>query len=229
MIAIVVPANDEEERIEKCVKSLVNASSHSGLRGEIVQIIVVLDACMDRTGQIARRNGAFTIDVHARNVGLARQTGAKHALSAGARWLAFTDADSVVAADWLTCQLALKADAVCGTVAVDDWGHYGQKMHQHFDQTYSDREEHKHIHGANLGVSAAAYVVAGGFKALESSEDVALVESLKNTGARIAWSSKPRVVTSTRSDYKAPGGFGATLQRIQKTHLREALEGRVLQ
>jgi hypothetical protein len=121
-----------------------------------------------------------------------------------------------VASDWLACQLALKADAVCGTIAVEDWGAYGERMHRHFQLTYNDVDGHSHIHGANLGVSAEAYSTAGGFLGLESSEDVALVEALRTSGAKIAWSRAPRVVTSVRPNYKAPSGFGATLERIEK-------------
>ncbi|MEO7886995.1 MAG: glycosyltransferase [Polaromonas sp.] len=216
MIGIIVPAHDEEERIEDCVESLLIAAAHPDLKGEIVEIIVVLDACGDRTGTLARSLGVRTIDVLAKNVGLARQTGANASLASGARWLAFTDADSVVAPDWLASQLSLGTDAVCGTIAVEDWGAYGERMHRHFELTYTDADGHSHIHGANLGVCAAAYASAGGFPGLETGEDVALVEALRAIGARIAWSRAPRVVTSVRPNYKAPRGFGATLQRIEK-------------
>lgn len=218
MIGIIVPAHDEEERIEDCVESLVKAATHPNLAGESVEIIVVLDACTDITGQLARSLGARTVNLRARNVGLARQAGARAALGAGARWLAFTDADTVVAPDWLAMQLALKADAVCGTVAVEDWGAYGERMHRHFELTYTDADGHAHIHGANLGVCAAAYATAGGFLGLETGEDVALVEALRESGANIAWSRAPRVVTSVRPNYKAPNGFGATLERIEQLH-----------
>lgn len=215
VIGIIVPAHNEEEQIEDCLRSLARASAHPDLAGEAVQIIVVLDACSDRTGAKARGAGAITGDITARNVGLARQKGANMALAAGARWLAFTDADSVVASDWLVSQLSLGADAVCGTVAIEDWGAYGERMHRHFQLTYTDADGHAHVHGANLGVSAAAYQTAGGFIGLESSEDVALVEALRASGAKIAWSRQPRVVTSVRPNYKAPGGFGATLEKIE--------------
>ena len=216
MLGIIVPAYVEEERIEACIQSLFKAAAHPALGGEAVQAIVVLDACKDRTGPLARSLGAHTIEVTARNVGVARQAGARVALASGARWLAFTDADSVVAPDWLAAQLALGADAVCGTVAVDDWGAYGERMHRHFELTYTDADGHGHIHGANLGVSAEAYATAGGFIGLETGEDVALVAALQACGAKIAWSRAPRVVTSVRTNYKAPGGFGATLERIEK-------------
>ena len=215
MIGIVVPAHDEQTHIEACIESLVRASSCAQLKGEEVLIVVVLDACRDRTGRIARSLGAKTITVEARNVGLARRIGAQAALHAGARWLSFTDADSTVAPDWLTAQLALQSDAVCGTVAVNDWGIYGERMRRHYEATYSDRDGHQHIHGANLGVSAEAYLTAGGFAALATSEDVALVTALQACGASIAWSAAPRVVTSARQNFKAQGGFGATLEKIE--------------
>ncbi len=214
-----MPAHNEEEKIAACLQSLVVAASRPALAGETVALIVVLDACTDRTGPLARSLGATTIGVHARNVGLARHEGARFAIAAGARWLAFTDADSVVAPDWLNAQLALGADAVCGTVAVGDWGGYGERMRRHFNLSYTDVDGHSHIHGANLGVSASAYTNAGGFPALQTGEDVALVQSLVSSGARIAWSRQPRVVTSVRPNYKAPLGFGATLERIEKLGL----------
>ena len=177
-------------------------------------VVVVLDQCTDATREIARDAGGLVVPVHVRNVGIARAVGADFALDLGARWLAFTDADSVVAPEWLADQLDQQSDAVCGTVTVRHWGAYGARMQQHYERTYTDADGHRHIHGANLGVSAMAYRRAGGFKALTSSEDVALVEALGRTGARIAWSARPRVETSARKTFRAPLGFGATLLRI---------------
>ena len=216
MIAAIVPAHNEADYIGACVHSLNSASRSSRLNGESVLVVVVLDDCVDATGAIAREAGAIALSVQARNVGAARAAGAEFALDAGARWLAFTDADSVVAPEWLVDQLDLHSDAVCGTVAVRDWGAYGEQMQRHYERTYTDADGHRHIHGANLGVSAAAYCRAGGFKPLTSSEDVALVEALRNTGARIAWSARPRVETSARKTFRAPLGFGATLLRIDQ-------------
>ncbi len=214
MIAVIVPAHNEEAHIGDCLAAVRLASRSRFLLGEPVATIVVTDACTDQTAAIARRVGAAVVEVQGRNVGVARAAGAELALAGGARWLAFTDADSLVGRDWLVAQLALQCDAVCGTVAVDDWGDYGERMQRHYRLTYTDADGHHHIHGANLGVSAAAYRRAGGFQALASSEDVALVEALRNSGASIAWSAAPRVVTSSRKTFRAPAGFGATLQRI---------------
>lgn len=216
MLAIIVPAHNEERDIDACLASLVATARDPALGAEEVLILVVLDHCTDGTAAIAQHWGAKTLAVQAQNVGVARRAGAQHALAAGARWLAFTDADSTVAPNWLAAQLALQADAVCGTVSVHDWGPYGARMATHFSATYHDQHDHRHIHGANLGVSAAAYERAGGFSPLASSEDVALVQALEACGATIAWSTAPRVVTSARPTFKAPGGFGATLARIEQ-------------
>lgn len=216
MIAIIVPAHNEEDCIGPCVTALIKAAAHPALNGEAVDITVVLDACDDGTARRAQRLKVDTVSTSARNVGHARALGAQSALVAGARWLAFTDADTLVSGSWLVDQLALKADAVCGTVAVSDWGVYGKRMQRHFELTYTDEDGHHHVHGANFGVSASAYQRAGGFQALQTGEDVALVKALSASGARIVWSRAPRVVTSVRTNFRAPGGFGETLQTIER-------------
>lgn len=216
MIAAVVPAHDEAEHIGACLQSLRAAAQCPRLDAEAVMLIVVADDCSDATASIANACGAVVLPVQARNVGTARAVGAQFALDAGARWLAFTDADSEVGDDWLAAQLELDSDAVCGTVAVRDWGRYGVRMQRHYERTYTDADGHQHIHGANFGVSAEAYRRAGGFQALETSEDVALVAALRNVGARIAWSARPRVQTSARRAFRAPLGFGATLLRLHE-------------
>lgn len=217
MIGVVIPAHNEAEHLAACVASVQRAAAAPALAGQKVHIVVALDHCTDDSAAIASRLGVERVDVQARNVGAARAAGAQRAMAAGAQWLAFTDADSVVAADWLVAQLKLRADAVCGTVGVDNWDAWGDAAHamrRHYAQTYNDRDGHRHIHGANLGVSAEAYRQVGGFAPLVSSEDVALVKALMAAGMRIAWSAAPRVITSARKAFRAPDGFGATLLRV---------------
>ena len=121
MLGVVVPARDEEVRIGACPESIGIAARSPRLNGEQELIVVALDACGDRTELIARRWGAALVPVNVRNVGIARAHGARHALNASARWLAFTDADSVVGPDWLSAQLEQRSDAV---IEVRDWGDY---------------------------------------------------------------------------------------------------------
>lgn len=216
MLGVVVPAHNEEDHIDACLASVYAATRHPRLGGEKVVVVIALDDCSDQTERIARRWGATVVTVEARNVGVARASGAQRALAEGARWLAFTDADSVVAADWLSTQLQQGSDAVCGTIEVRDWGDYDVRLRQQYIESYTDADGHRHIHGANLGMSAVAYQNAGGFKPLVSSEDVALVDALRDSGASIAWSAAPRVLTSARRGYRAPGGFGEALARVER-------------
>jgi glycosyltransferase involved in cell wall biosynthesis len=216
MIGVVIPAHDEALMLPRALAAVQFAARHPALRGEPVLTVVALDGCTDDSEGAARRGGALCVHTPGGNVGAARAAGAALALAHGARWLAFTDADSEAADDWLAAQLALDCDAVCGTIEVRDWGSYGDAMRAQHLASYTDADGHRHIHGANLGVSASAYRRAGGFAPLASSEDVALVHALQACGARIAWSARPRMATSARRDHRAPGGFGALLVEVER-------------
>lgn len=223
MIGVIVPAHNEERELDRCLAAIRVAAGDAALGGEAVHVIVVLDSCDDGSRAIVERHALKNGDgvvggivVASRNVGAARATGAACLLALGARWLAFTDADTRVSPAWLAVQLGLDVDVVCGTIAVDDWSPHrddAEALRRYFHLGYTDVDGHRHIHGANLGVSAAAYLRAGGFEALACGEDVALVAALERCGARFAWSSAPRVVTSARRDPRASGGFGDTLLR----------------
>ncbi len=215
MIGILIPAHNEEDLLDECLSAALRASKHGLLAGERVEILVVLDSCTDRSEQIVSKYPVFSLNIKARNVGQARATGARMLLERGARWISCSDADSRVADDWLVAQLGLGADAVCGTVTVERW-------HESFDKAaqilyhshYRAGDGHRHIHGANLGISADAYRLAGGFEPLACDEDVQLVRQLELTGANIAWSHRPLVHTSARLDSRARGGFGDYLRNL---------------
>ena len=215
MIGVVVPVHNEERLLARCLASLQQSARSALLHCEPVEIVVVLDTCTDESHAIASRQNVTILQGDLRNVGAARALGADYCLQRKARWLAFTDADTVVAPDWLAGQLEQQSDAVCGTVHVEDWEDHAMSTRQHYAAMYTDLDGHRHIHGANLGVSADAYRRAGGFLPLACREDVALVEALQLCGASIAWSAAPRVMTSARRDFRCAGGFGATLLRMQ--------------
>ncbi|MFW6749394.1 glycosyltransferase [Pseudomonas pharyngis] len=218
MIGILIPAHNEEEWLDDCLQAALRAAGHPMLAGEPVEILVVLDSCTDRSAHIVSQYPVRALSIEARNVGQARAIGAQQLLDRGARWISCTDADSRVAEDWLVEQLGLGTDAVCGTVTVERW-------HDTFDEAaqiryhghYQACEGHRHIHGANLGVSAQAYVRAGGFEPLTCDEDVRLVRQLELCGASIAWSHRPQVITSARLDSRARGGFGDFLRQLAQT------------
>lgn len=214
MIGVVIPAHNEERHITACLSSIQLAADHPALAGQIISIVVVLDDCSDQTDQIVAAQGVSSIQVSFQNVGKARATGAELLLDLGATWLAFTDADTVVPYDWLARQMEFKADAVCGTVEVDSWTDHGELVRSKYLELYQFVENHRHIHGANLGLSAEAYRNAGGFQHLTAHEDVHLVADLKKIGAHIVWTATNPVITSARKDYKCRGGFGEYLANL---------------
>jgi hypothetical protein len=129
-----------------------------------------------------------------------------------ALWLASTDADSRVPEDWLTRQVALAesgAEVVLGTVTVDDWSDHPPHVAQRWRSAYNGRDGHQHVHGANVGCRADAYLAAGGFPALSSDEDVALLTAL--AGRSIVATGSIPVVTSARRVSRAIGGFASFL------------------
>ncbi|WP_311971775.1 glycosyltransferase [Pseudomonas baltica] len=217
MIAIIVPAHNEQDFISGCIESLIAAAAHPALDGEPVRIVIVMDACTDGTAQVVSSYPVQALSVDFHNVGKSRAAGADAMLSQGARWLAFTDADTLVPPSWLADQLDCATDAVCGTVKVDDWSLHPDPVRTRYDSLYTPVEGHRHIHGANLGVSAQSYLRVGGFKPLPAHEDVILVADLEASGATIKWTTKNCVTTSARIDCRCREGFGDYLRSLVVT------------
>lgn len=214
MIAIIVPAHNEELVLDDCIKSLLAAAAHQDLTGETVEILIVLDACDDASLSVAQRHDVSVHICCNRNVGMTRAEGASLMLARGARWLAFTDADTVVPYSWLADQVKFGTDAVCGVVDVADWSEHSPFVRERYEAHYTPVDGHRHIHGANLGVCAAAYVKAGGFRALAAHEDVHLIEDLERSGASITWTAANRVTTSARKSCRCREGFGDYLKSL---------------
>lgn len=225
MIGVFVPVHNEEALLASCLQALQRAGRHSRLSGEEVRIVAILDACEDRSAAVAEQQGVTVLTSDKGNVGYARRLGAAWLLEQGARWLACTDADSLVPEDWLSCQLSFNADAVCGTVHVHDWQEHPEAVRECYLQAYQQREQHRHIHGANLGVSAAAYQRAGGFPPIAAHEDVALVRALEQQGACIAWTALNAVQTSARLNARACGGFSDYLKMLARDAVNISLPG----
>lgn len=215
MIAVVVPAHDERERLPECLAALRVAAARVRVP---VRIIVVADACADDTGVLAAAGGAEVVTIAARNVGRARAAGAARARGAG--WIATTDADSRVPPDWLRWQLGHArdgADLVAGTVTVDDWSGWPEPLPSEYERRYAERvagNRHGHIHGANLGIRAATYLAVGGFAPVTHDEDRALVAAVRGIGGRVVTDSRCPVRTSARPDGRAPHGFAVHLKNV---------------
>jgi glycosyltransferase involved in cell wall biosynthesis len=225
-IGVVVPAHDEERRIGACLASLQVAARHPALEGRRLRVVVVLDACSDRTADRVAQDGEVAIvEVAHRSVGPARSAGFDHLLRAAGvadhrHWLATTDADSLVPADWLARQLEWRrrgADAVAGTVDVLDWSEQPASVRHRFERHQRASGlgfDHPHVHGANLGLSAAAYRAAGGVPHIDRAEDHALWDAVGAAGLRRVSAPDLAVVTSSRRDGRAAGGFSDLLRSL---------------
>ncbi|MFC5139624.1 glycosyltransferase [Actinomycetospora rhizophila] len=225
-LGVVVPAHDEEDLLADCLAGLRDAAAAVADRAR-VRLLVVADACADRTAELARAHGVAVVPLAARNVGRARAAGVS-ALP-GADWLATTDADSVVPPDWLAAQLDARdrgADAWVGTVEVVDWtgvpGAVPARYRAAYEADHHLGDRHRHVHGASLGVAAPAYRAVGGFPPRETGEDVALVERLDRAGLRVVRDRRHPVATSARTEGRAPEGFAAHLLGLARHVVRAA-------
>lgn len=214
-IGVVVPAHNEEELLPGCLAALRSAAAAVRIP---VHVLVVLDACTDRTAAAAGR--AAVLAVHERNVGSARRAGFAQLLcevGTDRVWLATTDADTRVPQQWLANQLTYACqgvDAVAGMVTVADWSGHPPITVERFLRRHPLIAGHPHVHGANLGVAARAYRAVGGFLPLPAHEDVALIDALKRTGHRVLHSADPPVITSARRHARAAAGFADFLIRL---------------
>ncbi|MGU3291235.1 glycosyltransferase [Williamsia sp. M5A3_1d] len=210
---VVVPAHDECDDLPDALAAIDRAAAQVRVP---VQVVVVADACDDGTATIPGAHVEVRT-VGARNVGVARATGFIGFPTDPDVWFATTDADSRVPAEWLASHLRLAdagADAVVGTIAPIDWAQWPHDAAQRFAAQYTDRDDHRHIHGANLGVRASVYGALGGFAPLTHDEDVDLVHRMVQARHRIAWSAAAPVFTSTRVRGRVPAGFATTLPTL---------------
>jgi cellulose synthase/poly-beta-1,6-N-acetylglucosamine synthase-like glycosyltransferase len=132
-------------------------------------------------------------------------------------WLANTDADTRVPSDWIATHLQhadANATAVAGIVELDT-----EDLRADVEALYrasyilAADGTHAHVHGANLGVRADAYLDVGGWSDLAVAEDHCLWGRLLRGGWRLKSPAASVVHTSGRLQGRAIGGFADTLRR----------------
>ena len=222
---VVVPAHNEKASLPVCLRAVLTA----GLCVPIpVSIVVVLDASDDDSAKLAGEYGpdVHFVSVEAHNVGAARAVGfgQAHSLHGDDEecWYATTDADSRVDPGWLIHQLEIGTDMVLGVVRVANWHRHSADVADRYVQAYEtgplDHDgNHEHVHGANMGFSARAYWRVGGFRTLSSGEDVDLVERFEAAGYSIHRDTELSVITSARTQARAPHGFAQYLRQLGRS------------
>lgn len=229
-VGVVVPARDEAEGIAACLRSIRASLAAAPVGG--AQVTVVADACADDTARLAAGELAdlgCVVATSVANVGRARGLGAQDVigrlLTAGAdptrTWLCSTDADSTVPLDWVAGQLRhaeAGAAAVAGVVRVDSFADHPEPVRLRYLARYAAGlagSRHHHVHGANLGVRADAYLAVGGWSGLASAEDHDLWHRLRAGGWPVLAATDSWVTTSGRALGRAPDGFAGLLSSLE--------------
>jgi glycosyltransferase involved in cell wall biosynthesis len=246
---VVIPARDEAEHIERCLRAL---DAQRGLPAAVTfEVILVLDRCTDATETVARATATaagLTLQIEhspGAGVGAARRHGMDLAcdrLSAITPdgLIACTDADSTVAPDWLAAQLALVdagADAIGGRIELDRTDtalptaallRRERRAGVRLTAVLADdpSAEHHFFSGASLGVTARAYRAVGGIDPMAALEDEGFGRRLTAGGWRIVRSNAVTVRTSARTRGRAPRGLARDLQ-LGDWLARRRYDGRV--
>ncbi len=238
---VVIPAHEEERLIGRCLHAL---AAQTGVAAHEYELIVVLDGCRDRTAEIVRTFAAgCAIPVlqialpTRRGVGRARRAGMDlacarlHEAGAPGGLIATTDADSIVARDWLVRQLELVehgAQAIGGSIELlrDELGALAPQAPAERERRAGARlrearsasapgaaVEHHQFSGASLALTASTYRRCGGLPVRAALEDEALEAELRALGVPIHRSSLVQVATSARTDARAPRGLARDLAR----------------
>jgi len=222
-VSVLIPARDEEDLLPRCLESVL-AAREALLDAATCDVVVAVDSSVDATFAVAQRllgDVGVAIQCEAGIVGVARAAAANVALQRRTQapsriWLANTDADCWVPPTWLTQQLELAdtgVHAIAGIVDVDSFAEHEEYVPQRFRSSYLLHPDgtHPHIHGANLGVRADAYLRAGGWADLRTAEDHDLWARLTAMDARMRSPSHVQVLTSGRRIGRAPMGFAGAL------------------
>ncbi|MDQ3403298.1 MAG: glycosyltransferase family 2 protein, partial [Actinomycetota bacterium] len=152
-----------------------------------------------------------------------RDLGVRHVLHAlrdhdpASVWLLGTDADSRVPPGWVRAHLRhanTGADAVTGLVGLlpgVDLTPERLRRYRSLVAAGVRPLDHDHVHGANFGVRANAFLAVGGYRPLDTGEDRDLWFRLRDAGWAMRQPRDIPVFTSSRIAGRARGGLADLL------------------
>lgn len=251
---VVVPARNEEAGLAATLDAL---RLQVGLDGEALdwdsyEVLLLLNNCTDRSALVAQKyaleHERFRLHVmecelaaDEAHVGTARRRLMDLACDRlewlGAEYGAIlsTDADTLVAEDWIAANLAeisAGAEVVGGVielVAEDRDGlEPGLRLAYERDREFQGLvarleslldpdpadpwPRHLHHFGASLACTPEVYRRSGGLPAVKPLEDVAFVDALRKVSAKIRHAPEVRIFTSARLDGRAEIGLSGQLR-----------------
>jgi glucosyl-3-phosphoglycerate synthase len=235
---VVIPARDEETRIAGSLQAL--AAQTIGV--DAFEVILVLDACRDRTGEMAvaaatRHDLALTLLTGpglgtgpARGLGMDAACRRLHELGRPLGLIASTDADTRPAPDWLARQLMHRdrgAAVIAGRIELDPVESEvlpaSVRIQRERDAATRLRVVHRddpdaahhHFAGASMSITAAAYRSVGGLEPRQALEDEAFAERLAEHHIPILRAPDVFVTTSARVSGRAQRGLSVDLAVAQ--------------
>ena len=202
-VAVVIAAHNAERTLSKCIESLLDMDYPR----DKLELVIVNDASSDETSLIlsryAERVTALEMDENrgpsvARNMGVAKTS---------AEYICFTDADCIVARDWvreLHREFRPGVGAVGGIqLSPEDETGFGRAVQGYLEvvgfvggytRRYSTVTEVDHNPSCNVMYSRGAFEEAGGFLAgLWPGEDVELAMRVRAAGYRILYTPRAQV------------------------------------
>ena len=102
MISFIVPAHNEQMQLGRTLQA-IHGAAHAV--GQPYEVIVVDDASVEATSEIARQNNARVVSVNHRQIAATRNSGAR---AAQGERLLFVDADTNISPGVLTSALRLR-------------------------------------------------------------------------------------------------------------------------
>jgi glucosyl-3-phosphoglycerate synthase len=239
---VVVPARDEEDLIRSCLEAI---ATQERVSHEEYEVLVILDGCTDETEERASHVGdvhpslqLHFLDGPGQGSGPARRVGMDAAcdrlLQVGRPegLIACTDADTVVAPDWLAAQLRAVSEgarAIGGRIELADdgslpesvWRRHAQEGRLRHERLLSDpnpagETQHWQFSGASMALTAAVYRKVGGLESRDTLEDEQLECVLRRHGVPIERLLSVRVATSARLVGRAGQGLAHDLSAAAK-------------
>lgn len=239
-----MPARDEQDLIEACLRAL---AEQTGVGPEEYEVLLVLDRCTDETRARAVEVALdhpelrlYLLEGPGEGSGLARRVGMEAAcgrlleVRGPGGLICSTDADTVVAPDWLSSQLRAVdsgAKAIGGRIDLADDGTLPPNvLRRHAENSRLRHEkllaepdlagaaEHWQFSGASLALTAGTYRLIGGLHPMESLEDEHLERVLRENDVPIQRLLSVRVTTSPRLKGRASRGLSHDLSLMAFGH-----------
>jgi cellulose synthase/poly-beta-1,6-N-acetylglucosamine synthase-like glycosyltransferase len=191
-ISVIIPAHNEERYIYKTLEYLKSNSINP------FEIIVVCDACEDKTKEIASNytNLIFDVDFHSgsktRNFGVSKSSG---------DIVVFIDADTLVSSNYLEeiIKVIDNYDYGCAKTLSEHKGLFSKYI------AWSTNNYYKKNIGGNFFIKKDVFVKVGGFnEVMKRGEDTDLGDRLKKEGFRKGFLKMCYIILSDRR-YKDSG------------------------